>query len=213
MDRYTIPEWEHTALLTIDTQRDFTLPGAPAQIAGTADVLPAMARLLAAFRAAGRPVVHVVRLYETDGANVDLCRRELIAGGKRIVAPGSDGAELADDLKPDATVRLDAPRLLAGAVQPLGPDEWAMYKPRWSAFYATPLAAHLRDLGVTTVVVCGCNYPNCPRATLYDASNHDFRVVFVTDATSGVYDQGLRELTGIGVALHRTDEAVAAVRG
>jgi nicotinamidase-related amidase len=38
-------------------------------------VLPTIAALAAAFRAAGRPIVHLVRLYRSDGSNVDLCRR------------------------------------------------------------------------------------------------------------------------------------------
>jgi nicotinamidase-related amidase len=54
-------------------------------------------------------------------------------------------------------------------------------------------------LDVNTVAVCGCNFPNCPRATIYEASERDFRVAVVTDATSGLYERGLRELENIGV--------------
>jgi nicotinamidase-related amidase len=63
MGKYTDPDWEHSALVTIDTQNDFTLPGAPSEIAGTVDVLAALWSLVGAFRAAGRPIFHVVRLY------------------------------------------------------------------------------------------------------------------------------------------------------
>jgi hypothetical protein len=39
------------------------------------------------FRASVHPIVHVVRLYQADGSNVDLCRRGMIEGGQfRIVA-------------------------------------------------------------------------------------------------------------------------------
>ena len=34
-----------------------------------------------------------------------------------------------------------------------------------------------RALGVDTIVVAGCNLPNCPRATLFEASERDFRTV------------------------------------
>lgn len=37
-----------------------------------------------------------------------------------------------------------------------------MYKPRWSAFHATQLDSWLQSEKVDTVVVAGCNYPNCP---------------------------------------------------
>jgi hypothetical protein len=74
------------------------------------------------------------------------------------------------------------------------------------AFYRTSLEKHLRDLGVNTLVVCGCNFPNCPRATIYEASERDLRIAFVPDATFGVYERGLRELENIGVKLASVDE-------
>ena len=40
--------------------------------------------------------------------------------------------------------------LLAGGVQALGPSESAIYKPRWGAFYETPLEEHLRERGLVT---------------------------------------------------------------
>ena len=213
MNRYVAPDWPSATLLTIDVQRDFALPGAPAEIPGTAEAAPRMGRLAGAFRRAGRPVIHVVRLYLPDGSNADLCRREALERGERIALPGSDGAELLDELKPSPAARLDAEKLLAGELQELGANEWAMHKPRWGAFYQTPLEEHLRGLGVDTVVVCGCNFPNCPRATVYEASERDFRVVLVADAVSGLYERGAEELARIGVGLLGSEECVDAVLG
>jgi len=208
MDPYTRPDPERAALLTIDTQNDFTLPGAPAEIEGTMDTVPRMARLVESFRAVEAPIVHVVRLYRADGSNVDRCRRAAIEKGAEIVRPGTEGAELVEELKPSEDVRLDADRLLAGAFQQVGSREWLLYKPRWSAFFRTDLDEFLTDRGVDTVVVCGCNFPNCPRTTVYEASERDYRIVFVPDATSGTYERGLSELSDIGVALMDTEEAV-----
>ncbi len=132
--------------------------------------------MLAAFRKRGLPIIHVVRLYLADGSNADLCRRESIRNGSGLVTPGSDGAELVAGLTPDPSLRLDADLLLNGGFQEMWKNEWAMYKPRWDAFYSTPLEEHLRKLGVTTVAVIGCNFPNCPRATIYGASMRDFQV-------------------------------------
>ena len=200
MGKYTEPDWNRSALLTIDVQNDFALPGAPSEIAGTMEVMPAIRRLAEAFRVAGRPVVHVVRLYRADGSNVDACRREAVEEGTSLaVPPGSDGAELVDDLKPSPQVRLDAEALLGGRIQEIGRSEWVMYKPRWGAFFETPLHGHLKTLGVDTLVVCGCNFPNCPRTTIYEASERDLRVVAARDAISGVYERGMRELQAIGV--------------
>lgn len=209
MNDYLAPDKEHIALVTIDTQRDFALPGAPAEIPGTMEVIPQMQRLVQAFRRVDKPIIHVVRIYLPDGSNVDLWRRQDIERGKKVVLPGSDGAELVDELKPSPQVRLDYEQLLNGDLQSLGPKEWVMYKPRWGAFYLTPLEKHLIDLRVNTVVICGCNFPNCPRTTIYEASERDLRIVLVTDATSGIYERGLQEMRNIGVTLIDTDECVA----
>ncbi|MBB6733167.1 cysteine hydrolase family protein [Cohnella zeiphila] len=205
------PEWRHSALVTIDVQNDFSLPGAPAEVQGTHEILPALRRLLEAYRTARLPIVHVIRLYKEDGSNVDLCRREAIERGARIVAPGSDGAELVDVIKPEPSVRLDADELLSGHFQRIGPNEWIVYKPRWGAFYRTDLELFLRERGISTLTFCGCNFPNCPRTSIYEASERDFRVVLAADAVSGVYERGLRELAGIGVQAAATKMIVAGL--
>jgi len=213
MNRYTEPHRECAALLTIDVQRDFSLPGAPLEIAGTIDAVPRIRRLLEAFRAAGSLIVHVVRLYKEDGSNVDPVRRAAVEGGVRLATPGSDGAELVDDLKPDPSLRLDCDALLGGEFQRLGSNEYAMYKPRWGAFYGTALEDFLRSEGVDTLVFTGCNYPNCPRTSIYEASERDFRIVAITDAISGLYERGTQELMNIGVLAVSTEEALAWFAG
>jgi len=210
---YTEPHPDAAALLTIDVQRDFSLPGAPLEIPGTMDAVPRIRRLLDTFRAAGRPIVHVVRLYKEDGSNVDPVRRATVEGGVRMVAPGSDGAELLDELKPDPTLRLDAEALLRGQFQRLAENEFVMYKPRWGAFYGTSLETFLRERSIDTIVLAGCNFPNCPRTTIYEASERDFRIVAVADAISGAYDRGVEELRNIGVLALTTDECLAWLAG
>jgi len=213
MSRYTEPHRDSAALVIVDVQRDFSLPGAPLEIAGTSDAVPRIRRLLEAFRAAGRPIVHVVRLYREDGSNVDPVRRATIESGVRLAAPGSDGAELVDDLKPDPSLRLNCDALLRGEFQCLTEDEYVMYKPRWGAFYDTKLEVFLRDRGIDTIVFAGCNFPNCPRTSIYEASERDFRIVAVTDAISGAYDRGIAELRNIGVLAVSTEEALAWFAG
>jgi nicotinamidase-related amidase len=103
----------------------------------------------------------------------------------------------------------DARRLLAGELEHVGPDEVVMWKPRWSAFHRTNLHRHLSALRIDTVVIAGCNFPNCPRATIYDASEHDYRVLVPADAVSGIKPWHLDELAKIGV-LHATAEDIAS---
>lgn len=194
-------------LITIDTQNDFSLPGAPAEIKGTFEVIPNMHRLLEVYRAERLPIVHMIRMYFPDGSNVDRPRRSLLRSGAKVVLPETPGAELVTALKPKGDVRLESELLLRGEAQQIGPAEWIMFKPRWGAFFGTNLEARLKKLDVDTVVVTGCNYPNCPRTTLYEASERDFRLALVTDAMSGLYDKGVLEMSGIGVNLMTTDQA------
>jgi len=190
-------------------QNDFTLPEGTATIEGTSKCLSNLKRLTGNFREHDRPIVHVVRLYKKDGSNVDISRREMIQGGQKIVRPGTHGAELVDELKPNDDMELNSELLLNGDLQSIGEREWIMYKPRWGAFYETPLKTHLDKLSVDTLVVAGCNFPNCPRTTIYEASERDFRIVFVPDATSGTYERGLIELENIGISLKKTKEIIS----
>ena len=57
----------------------------------------------------------------------------------------------------------------------------------------------------------GCNFPNCPRTSIYEASERDFRLVLVEDAVSGLYERGKDELRGIGVALMNAAELTASL--
>ena len=206
MKEYLAPERERVALITIDAQRDFVLPNAPATVGGALSTVPGMRRLIDAFRTAGAPVVHAVRLYRCNGSNVDLCHRAAIEAGQRIVMPGTSGAELIDELKPSLGQRLEPELLLDGKLQEIGHREWLCYKPRLSAFFQTPLEDHLKSLGITTIVLCGTDFPTSPRSTVYAASNRDFRIVLATDAISGATDAGLDELAQIGVYLMSSEQ-------
>jgi nicotinamidase-related amidase len=204
-DPYTRPLAGSSALVLIDVQHDFL------DIPGTRAAIPAMAELASAFRQRGRPIVHVVRLYQPDGANVDLVRRKLIEDGARIAQPGSAGSQIAAELLPNVAdvPELDHALLLAGGMQQLGPAEHVLYKPRWGAFFQTNLEQHLRESDCNTLVFAGCNFPNCPRTSIYEASERDFRIVLVSDAVSGIYDRGIDECRAIGVHVGDLSDTMA----
>ncbi|MGA9677672.1 MAG: isochorismatase family cysteine hydrolase [Mycobacterium sp.] len=204
-DPYTRPSAGSAALVLIDVQRDFVDTSddmgdeeASMPVAGTAAAIAAMSKLAKAFRERGLPIVHIVRLYQPDGSNADLVRRRVIEQGARIAAPGSAGSQIAAELLPDV-VELDHELLLSGGAQQIGTAEHVIYKPRWGAFNRTSLERHLRESGIDTVVFAGCNFPNCPRTSIYEASERDFRIVLVSDAVSGLYDRGVDECRAIGV--------------
>lgn len=198
MNQYTQPNWHKSALITIDTQHD-TLDGQPFAVSGTSAALPQMKQLLDVYRQHQWPIVHMVRIYLADGSNADLCRKAELEEGFDVLVKSSPGAELARKLFGDDNVRLDFDRLLAGRVQSVTTNEVIMYKPRWGAFYQTPLQHYLQEIEVDTLVFCGCNFPNCPRASIYEASERDYKIAVARDAISGIYEQGVVELERIGV--------------
>lgn len=188
-------------------QNDFVLSGAAAEIPGTQDIVPNALRLLRAARRAPIPVVHIVRLYRADGSDADLCRRSAIEQGACIVRPHTPGADIVPELKPNGEL-LDYDGLLAGRMQSLSAREWALYKPRWGAFYRTELESFLRREQVDTLIFMGCNFPNCPRASIYEASERDFKIVLAVDALSQTSFKGLEEMERIGVNLLTAAEII-----
>jgi len=155
----------HTALVIIDMQNDFVLPGAPACVAGAQATLPALRQLREAARNQGWRVIHVLREHRADGSDVELFRRDAFAQGRGICVAGTKGAEIVAELTPR-------------------PDEHVLKKLRFSAFLFTEFDALLRRLGIATLVLGGTQYPNCIRGTAVDAMARDYRTIVVTDACS-----------------------------
>ena len=209
MSKYTEPNYKTSAVITIDTQCD-TLDGQPLEIPGTSAALPNIRAILDTYRKNALPVVHIVRIYKRDGSNVDLWRKEAVEDGTDILLEGSPGCELATGMF-DGNVRLDPDLLLSGRTQKVGNNEVVIYKPRWGAFFNTPLESHLRSSGVDTLVFVGCNFPNCPRTSIYEASERDFKIVLVEDAVSGLYLKGKEELRNIGVQVTNAETAIQSI--
>jgi Isochorismatase family len=142
-------------------------------------------------------------------ATLSQCAKTLSADRSRCCAPAHlDGCWRSASC-PAHPLTLDDDLLLSGQAQWLGDREIILYKPRWGAFFDTTLDEHLRANNVDTVVVAGCNYPNCPRTSIYEASERDYRAVLIEDAISGLYERGRTEMTNIGVTLYRTESVIA----
>lgn len=209
MDKYIEPNLKASALITIDTQCD-TLDGQTLEIPGTPAILPNIKLLLETYRKKSKPIIHIVRIYKRDGSNVDTCRKAAVESGRRMLLEGSDGCQIAQDLFSPRSVNLDFALLLSGEVQIINTHEVIIYKPRWGVFYKTPLERYLKDIRVSTLIFSGCNFPNCPRTSIYEASERDYRIGLVTDAVSGLYEQGKKEMENIGVKLFTTSKLLDA---
>ncbi|MGW8325001.1 MAG: isochorismatase family protein [Desulfobacterales bacterium] len=71
---------------------------------------------------------------------------------------------------------------------------------------------HLKSLNVLTLIFTGCNYPNCPRTSIYEASERDYKIVLVEDAMSGLYLIGLTEMKNIGVFLMKSSDVLKQIQ-
>ena len=67
---------QKTALIIIDMQNDFVLPGAPMCVAGAIAIIPNLTKILNYFRSHSLPIFHVVREYRVDGSDIEITRRE-----------------------------------------------------------------------------------------------------------------------------------------
>jgi len=182
------------ALLIIDMQNDIVLPGAPACVAGAFSTVPVIRNLLDSFRAKGSPIFHVVREYRPDGSDVEITRLERFLKNHRYVIPGTKGCEIVEELTPL-------------------PGEYRIVKRRFSAFMNTELDFMLRRLGVTHLVVCGTQYPNCIRTTIFDAVAYGYQAINITDATSAqspeIAAANILDIRNIGVECLSSAEFLA----
>lgn len=210
-DKYTQPDFTRCALLTIDLQNDFAGPKACLTMSGCQTVLERVSLLVSAFRKRGLPMVHVVRIYLPDGSNVDMCRRKALEEGARIVLPRTTGAELVREIRPSTS--LDFHGLQEGKLQQFSSNEFAVYKPRWGAFYKTALEDFLRDRGVNTLIITGAFFQRCVQATIFEASERDFRIVAVRDGIVGMHEQGAADLEDIGVTVLDAVDFLDALSG
>ena len=172
------------ALIIIDMQNDFVLPGAPACVAGAYATVPCIRLLLDFFRAKSWPVFHVVREYRADGSDIECTRLHGFLNDKRYAVPGTEGCEIVAELAPVE-------------------GEYRVVKNRFSGFMNTELDFMLRRIGATQLVICGTQYPNCIRTTIFDAIAHGYPVINLTDATSAqtyeIAEANITDLKNIGV--------------
>lgn len=85
-----------------------------------------------------------------------------------------------------------------------------------SAFFGTPLASYLINVGADTLVVTGCSTSGCVRGSVVDAFAYNFRVLVPEDA---VYDRSatshavnLFDMAAKYADVMPTDEALTALR-
>ena len=181
----TPPPLDGAALVVVDMQRAFCEPDGSMARSGSdhrecAAVVPTVARLLAAWRRSGRPVVLARYALAPGGADAGL----LAERSPQLQVPGA----LVDGTRDAEFVDAVSPRQ----------GELVLTKTRFSAFHGTRLEQHLAAHGVATVVLCGVTTNVCVEGTARDAFARDLRVVVAADACAStdpeLHDASLRTI-------------------
>jgi nicotinamidase-related amidase len=189
----TEPAGWSKALICIDMQRDFVEPGAPAAVSGATACIAAVERAASALRQERGIVIWVTRSYEADGSNVEPSRLARWRSAPFVVA-GSPGAELVPGL---------------GAA----PEDVAIVKPSYSAFFGTDLDGLLSGAGVEELVLCGVDLARCVRATAVDGLSRGYSVTVLADASATRSDAAKRsnldDLGDLGAVVLSSEEWLA----
>ena len=171
-----------TALIVIDMQRDFIEEGGFGAALGNdvtvlQAIVPTVARLIAAARAAGLPVIHTRECHRPDLSDCPPAKRNRGKPSLRIGDPGPMGRILVAG-EPGAGIVSD----LAPA-----PGEIVIDKPGKGAFYATSLTEDLARLGTKTLLFAGVTTEVCVQTTMREANDRGFDCLLVEDATESYF--------------------------
>jgi ureidoacrylate peracid hydrolase len=167
-----------TALLVIDMQNTFCMPGAPGEVPLARELVPNINRLTARLRAMRVPIVWVVHANSTAGGRTDW---EVFFN--HVVRNPEVRRRMAESLSPSRQeVWQDLERR---------PEDPVVVKNRYSALAhgASSLERLLRNLGVDTVLVAGTKTNVCCDSTARDAMMLDFKAVLLSDCCAALSDE------------------------
>jgi nicotinamidase-related amidase len=173
-----------TALIVIDMQRDFLLPGGFGETLGNdvgqlEKVVPPLQRVLAAARAIGMTVIHTREGHRDDLS--DLPTAKLLRGKPsmrigdpgpygRILIRGEYGQDIIDELAPTQ-------------------GEIVLDKPGKGAFYATELKQILEDRGISRLLVTGVTTEVCVHTTVREANDRGYECLVLSDCVGSYFPE------------------------
>jgi ureidoacrylate peracid hydrolase len=172
LNRYDSLLGAKTALVVIDLQNAFMLPGMPVEVPTARDIVPNVNKLAAVTRQAGGKVIWVKMCLEGQSE----AWRVFFDGDPRSatlseLTPGARGFELHADLD-------------------VRGEDAVVVKRRFSAFIqgSSDIERHLREDGIDTVIIVGTLTNVCCESSARDAMMLNYRVVFVSDANAALSD-------------------------
>jgi nicotinamidase-related amidase len=148
-----------TALVVVDMQHDFVSDGGSLQVPDAHATVPVIADLVRRFRVASSPIVFTQDTHRDGDPEFAIWPVHALEG--------THGWEIVDELHPL-------------------PEDTVLRKPRYDAFYGTPLDHLLRQWGIRTLVVCGTVANICVHYTASSAALRWYDVVIPRDAVSAL---------------------------
>jgi nicotinamidase-related amidase len=174
----------HCALLIIDMQRDFLEAGGFGEMLGN-DVaqlrrtIEPNRRLLAAWRAAGLPVMHTREGHRPDLSDLPPAKK---ARGRSTTCIGDVGP------MGRILVRGEPGHDIIPELYPL-PTEPVIDKPGKGAFFATDLHAMLQNRAIKQLIVTGVTTEVCVNTTVREANGRGYDCLVLEDCVGSYFPQ------------------------
>ena len=197
-----------TALLLIDVQNDLLRAKQEpysdvAKMVQSKGVIGNIAKVVAAARQAGMPVMFIGQIYRQDGADVvptitDMMLQGLAPPPMERMIEGTPGAQFVDELKP-------------------APGDCVIHKRRSNAFYNSDLELLLRSRGIDTVIITGAVTDGCVASTVRGARERDLHVIVLSNCCACMIPKDdqyfIRKVFPKLGRVRTSDEIIAAMAG
>jgi biuret amidohydrolase len=177
-------EVQSTALVIIDMQRDFIEEGGFGASLGNdvsrlAAIVPAVAAVLAAWRAKNGLVVHTRESHLPDLSDCPPAKRLRGNPSLRIGDEGAMGRLL---------VRGEAGTSIIEALTPIA-GEIEIDKPGKGAFYGTPLHGELLKRNIKKLIFMGVTTEVCVQTSMREANDRGFDCLVLSDCTESYFPE------------------------
>jgi nicotinamidase/pyrazinamidase len=179
--------WEKAALIVVDVQNDFC-PGGALAVKNGDEVVTALNRYIARFKAAGLPIFATRDWHPAKTSHF----KEYGGPWPAHCVQGTEGAAFHADLS------LDDDIIVVSKGTAVDEDAYSGFQGENQM--GEPLAELLSARGVEKIFIGGLATDYCVKATALDGLKHGFKVVLLSDA-----------IRGVNLSPHDSDQALSAL--
>jgi len=177
-------DFDHIALVCIDMQRDFCLPGGFAESLGNdlkniQPCIPVIAKLQAAFRKVELPIIHTKECHKPDLSDLPTAKRNRGNPKLKIGDMGPMGRILIDGEEGSDFIPENAP--IEG--------ELVIAKPGKDSFYSTELQDYLQRRNISRLIITGVTTEVCVQTTMRVANDRGYDCLLVEDGTDSFFPE------------------------